>query len=77
MEKLLQQIRDNQRFENWCCFPDNAIQYYYDPKTDMLVTRTYLRKGEPLFNIRYIYSEVGDLIQEQHEKIYTDGADNV
>ena len=29
MEKLLQQIRDNQRFENWTFFPGNKIEIIY------------------------------------------------
>jgi hypothetical protein len=77
MEKLLQQIRDNQRFENWCCFPNNSIKYIY--KENRLDSIIYYRGDIAQFAIYKMYNENGNLIEDRHITIIyeKDGTDNI
>lgn len=76
MEKLLQQIRDNQRFENWCCFPDNSIQYSYNNETGAIEKIIYLRKDIPEFFIEHLYYK-DKLVVKRFVKVHHDGTDNL
>ena len=77
MEKLLQQIRDNQRFQNWCCFPGNSIEYVYNPNESGEVSLiTYKRDGKIQFQIEKIYDDWGFVIEERY-KTTVDGTDNI
>lgn len=49
MEKLLQQIRDNQRFDNWVFFPGNKVEILYHEYSDTDIRREihlYKRKDK-------------------------------
>jgi hypothetical protein len=74
MEKLLQQIRDNQRFENWAMFPGNSIYYTYKDKTQFC---DYCRNGEIQFTVKRTYDDLNRLEHEEHIAFTTNGTDNV
>lgn len=77
MEKLLQQIRDNLRFSNWCCFPGNSIIYQYN-KDGRLDATMYCREGIEQFAIYKVYDDWGNIIEDRHIKIIHDnGTDNL
>jgi hypothetical protein len=59
---LVEQVRDNSRFDNWVYFPGNSVEYSY---TDggVVEQETLLRHGKVVLRKKYTYDTVGNIVR--------------
>ena len=57
LRTLLEQLRDNTRFDNWVCFPGNTIEYVYDEDGVTLLEERLCRNNKVVIRRNYIYGD--------------------
>lgn len=87
MEKLLQQIRDNLRFANWCFFPGNCVDILYHDYSDGTSSQIFIYKRKDKDGtwiseivIQKFFDEKNRLVREEYHqfpKLKEDGTNNI
>lgn len=62
LKTLVEQLRDNSRFDNWVFFPGNSTEYSYN-KEGILQEEVLLRHNKVVLRKVYTYDKEGNLVR--------------